>query len=62
VIPGAVGVLEHRIDQLQVGLAEFLAGLEGLVETARVIMLRILMRTSVCPPRAVGRDTSTSMV
>ena len=34
--------------------------LKVLSNTARVSRLRILRRTSVCPPRAVGFDTSTS--
>jgi hypothetical protein len=34
--------------------------LKVLSNTARVSRLRILSRTSVCPPRAVGFDTSTS--
>src|SRR5436190_4567019 len=35
--------------------------LNVLSNTARVNRLRILMRTSVCPPRAVGFEMSTSM-
>src|SRR5438105_919586 len=34
--------------------------LKVLSRTARVSRFRILRRTSVCPPRAVGLETSTS--
>src|SRR4029077_2199475 len=42
------------------GSANFSPALNVLSKTARVRRLRILTRTSVWPPRAVGFDTSTS--
>src|SRR5262245_3318298 len=44
------------------GSANLSPALNVLSKTARVSRLRILMRTRVCPPRAVGRETSTSIV
>ena len=42
------------------GSLNFSPALNVRSKTACVSMLRILMRTSVCPPRAVGFETSTS--
>src|SRR3954468_16949889 len=42
------------------GSLNFSPALNVLSKTACVSMLRILIRTSVCPPRAVGLETSTS--
>src|SRR6266540_7151824 len=43
------------------GSLNFSPALKVLSNTARVRRLRIMTRTSVCPPRAVGFETSTSM-
>src|SRR3954468_22842671 len=42
------------------GSLNFSPALNVRSNTARVSRLRIFTRTSVCPPRAVGFDTSTS--
>ena len=42
------------------GSSNFSAALKVLSNTARVIRFLILILTRVCPPRAVGLDTSTS--
>src|SRR5678810_575020 len=55
---------EYRYDAvstLRSGSLNLSPALNVLSNTARVKRLRILMRTSVCPPRAVGFETSTSM-
>ena len=53
-----VAVEVGRGTDLQVGLFEFVAGLEGFSKTALVRRLRTLRRTRVRPPRAVGVFTS----
>ena len=60
VIAVAVGVEEGRRMTTRSGSWNLSPALNVLSNTARVSRLRILSRTSVWPPRAVGFETSTS--
>ena len=59
--PDGSEYMNDAVSDVRSGSVNLSLALNVLSNTARVRRLRILRRTSVWPPRAVGLETSTSM-